>query len=194
MAACDDGGDYVIVVSDAMRQLAAFLARVGANQLGDYADFLVRNQVSGSACSPLQRGRFERRRCEERGAVDRDRRVPLRAQRSPARFAGNDPCPNPPHDEGARRRRGRRRAERGRHRRTRALYPEQLERDRDAIAELSSAGSGRGGRAHVPPVLRARFGEPRELRAIPTYLTLHPRSAWRGERGEGSGSSKPSGA
>lgn len=195
MAACDDDGDYVIVVSDAMLRLAAFLARLEANQLEEYADFLVRNQVSGKRLLPPAAGTFPNgvdAKNEERWTAI----VAFLYARELGALRGGDlVCPNPTTTK-----------ERGDDTWTaaeqsvaaigaRALYPgKQLERDRDAIAELSSAGQDEAG-ALVLLQFFARFeGNRASASAIPTYLTLHPRSAWRAGVVKAAARPKPSGA
>lgn len=64
-AACDDDGDYVVLVSDAMLRLSAELARVSlyddANhtaKLDEYAAFLAANQTPGKRLLPPAAGSF----------------------------------------------------------------------------------------------------------------------------------------
>ena len=59
MVACDDDGDYVIVVTDAMLRLASIVARAqsyaeanGGRSIEDYAAFLARVQVPGRRLLP----------------------------------------------------------------------------------------------------------------------------------------------
>jgi hypothetical protein len=63
MAACDDDGDYVIVVTDAMLRLASNVARAqsldepeGGRRVEEYADFVARSQVSGRRLLPPPAG------------------------------------------------------------------------------------------------------------------------------------------
>jgi hypothetical protein len=59
MVACDDDGDYVIVVTDAMLRLVSLVARAqsyddvnGARTVEDYAGFLARSQTPGRRLLP----------------------------------------------------------------------------------------------------------------------------------------------
>lgn len=65
MASCDDDGDYVIVLSDAMLRLAANVARAatqdeesGSRTVEDYASFVARSQVRGRRLLPPPAGFF----------------------------------------------------------------------------------------------------------------------------------------
>ncbi|MBS2016626.1 MAG: hypothetical protein JST00_27330 [Deltaproteobacteria bacterium] len=66
MAACDDDGDYVVVLTDAMLKLLSNLARAQSfdeanaptRTLEDYAAFLARTQVPGRRLLPLPPGSF----------------------------------------------------------------------------------------------------------------------------------------
>jgi len=58
MAACDDDGDHVVVVSHAMLRLVADVARLGAH--GDeYAELLARSQLAGKRLVPPPPGSFD---------------------------------------------------------------------------------------------------------------------------------------
>jgi len=66
MAACDDDGDYVIVVSDALLRLADFVAQAEAtdevfwtHKLDEYATFLAESQRSGTRALPPPPGFFD---------------------------------------------------------------------------------------------------------------------------------------
>ena len=59
MAACDDDGDYVVVLSDAMLRLVSIVARAqsddestGAHATVDYASFLAQSQLAGRRLLP----------------------------------------------------------------------------------------------------------------------------------------------
>ena len=65
MVACDDDGDYVIVVSDAMLRLLSLVARAqsydeanGSRAVEDYATFVARSQVPGRRLLPPPPGFF----------------------------------------------------------------------------------------------------------------------------------------
>jgi hypothetical protein len=65
MVACDDDGDYVIVVTDAMLRLVSSIARAqsydetsGGRSVEDYAAFLARVQVPGRRLLPPPPGAF----------------------------------------------------------------------------------------------------------------------------------------
>ncbi len=65
MAACDDDGDYVIVVTDALLRLASLVARAqssdeanGSHAIEDYAEFAARSQVPGRRLVPPPSGFF----------------------------------------------------------------------------------------------------------------------------------------
>lgn len=76
MAACDDDGDYVVVVSDAMLRLVDDVARAasydeanGTHKVDDYAAFLVASQVREKRVLPPPRGFFD----GPRGTTEEDR-------------------------------------------------------------------------------------------------------------------------
>lgn len=59
MAACDDDGDYVVVVTDAMLRLVSLVARAqsydemnGSRSIEDYAGFVARSQIPGRRLLP----------------------------------------------------------------------------------------------------------------------------------------------
>ena len=59
--ACDDDGDYVVVVSDAMLRLASHVARAtdASHRIEDYAAFLARTQLPGRRLLPPPPGFFD---------------------------------------------------------------------------------------------------------------------------------------
>lgn len=66
--ACDDDGDYVVLLSDAMLRLVSFVARAethdevtGDKRLRDYAAFLARSQTAGRRLLPPPPGFFAAR-------------------------------------------------------------------------------------------------------------------------------------
>lgn len=58
MAACDDDGDHVIVLSHAMLRLVADVARLGAH-VEEYAELLARSQIAGKRLVPPPPGSFD---------------------------------------------------------------------------------------------------------------------------------------
>lgn len=65
MAACDDDGDYVVVITDAMTKLLSNVARAqsfdeanASHGIEDYASFLARSQVPGRGLLPPPPGSF----------------------------------------------------------------------------------------------------------------------------------------
>lgn len=179
MAACDDDGDYVIVMSDAMLRLAGFIARLATeddanhgHKLDDYADHLAKNQTPGKRLLPPAAGAYTA------GAGDDDRWAAimrfLYARELAHLRAGELVCPNPtvtkergdddwtPAEAAAARTSAS------------ALYPgKQAERDANAIDEL---GTNDGALALLQFFASFEAAGPRSL---PSYLPLHPRSAAR---------------
>jgi hypothetical protein len=180
MAACDDDGDYVIVMSDAMLRLASFVARLavddeahGTHKLDDYAEHLAKNQVAGKRLLPPAAGAY---------AADVDLSTQTRwgeivlflYARELARLrAGDLVCPHPTTTK-----------ERGDDEWTaaeesaatavaRTLYPgKQAERDASAVAEIRALGQEvTGSRELVQFLARFVAASPR---VVPTYLALHP--------------------
>lgn len=192
LAACDDDGDYVIVLSDAMLRLASFVARVAkddetnaTHKLDDYADFLVHNQTRGKRLLPPAAGAYapgvDLRNQERWNEIV----LFLYARELAHLRAGELVCPNPTTTK-----------ERGDDEWTLAeqtaaadgakkLYPgKQLERDEDAVAELHALHQDETGALTLLHFF-ARFEATAAVtpaHAIPTYLTTHPRSAWRAAR------------
>lgn len=77
MASCDDDGDYVIVISDAMLRLLSSVARAqsadeegGSRNVEDYAAFLGRSQIPGNRLLPPPSGFFD---AENTGATHETR-------------------------------------------------------------------------------------------------------------------------
>jgi hypothetical protein len=188
--ACDDDGDYVIVLSDAMLRLASFVARVakedeknGTHEVDDYAAFLVRNQAAGKRLLPPAAGAFASGGVDPMNE-DRWNAIVLFVYASELAHlrAGDLVCANPTVTK-----------ERGDAQWTAAertaatataktIYPgKPLERDAAAIAELHALAQDDRGALTLLQFF-ARF-EAESLvtppRAMPRYLMLHPRSASR---------------
>lgn len=71
--ACDDDGDYVVVVSDAMLRLASHVAHASddSHKIEDYAAFLARTQLPGRRLLPPPPGFFDPRSTSEAEAEER---------------------------------------------------------------------------------------------------------------------------
>lgn len=181
MAACDDDGDYVIVMSDAMLRLVGFVARLsvddesnGTHKLEEYAAHLAQNQMPGKRVLPPAAGTYasgvdlrnEGRWNEIMAFLYARELAHLRARELV--------CPNPTVTK-----------ERGDDAWTAAeaatarvtasaLYPgKQTERDAAAVAE---------GQSETGAVELLRFFahfETASAKVTPAYLTLHPHSAAR---------------
>ncbi len=190
MAACDDDGDYVIVVTDAMLRLVSLVARAqsydeanGSHAVEDYAELVARSQVPGRRVVPPPSGFFtapvadsthEQRLREALAFVLGRELAHLRA--------GDLVCgrPTATHEHGddewtpLEQRRALETAAR--------LYPgAAAERDAEATTRLLDAGRGEEGAlgllrflAHLETERAARGS-----RFAPTYLAQHPSSAAR---------------
>jgi hypothetical protein len=182
LAACDDDGDYVVVLSDAMLRLAATLARA-PSRASDYARFVARTQVPGRRLVPPPAGFF---------ATDADATGELRLLREMLAFLiarelsvflGKDiVCPHPtatreigdsewtPEERLAARQRAR------------AIYPEPLAdaRDAEAASHVNEAEHDIEG-----ALVLLRFfdqlerEQASEASFVPTYLAYHPHCAHR---------------
>jgi hypothetical protein len=180
MAACDDDGDYIIVMSDAMLRLASFVARLsvddeahGTHKLDAYAEHLAKNQAAGKRLLPPAAGAY---------AADVDLSTQTRWReivlflyaRELARLrAGDLVCPHPTATK-----------ERGDGEWTaaeqsaaiaaaHAVYPaKQAERDASAVAEVRALGEELTGSQQLLPFLAHL--EAAGPRVTPTYLALHP--------------------
>lgn len=168
--ACDDDGDYVIVLSDAMLRLVSFLARI--DDAATYAAFLVRNQLPGKLLLQPPAGAFAAT-ADEHASEQAEARVEAMLRFVYARElahlrAGALVCPNPTPT----RERGDAEwtaAEQGSAAATAArVYP------RDEAIESNADVSG-------APALLGFFAAYERERAmahlVPSYLATHPRSA-----------------
>lgn len=189
MAACDDDGDYVIVVSDAMLRLAFSIALLATDdeahnthKVEAYADHLVKNQGSGRRLLPPAAGGYAQG--TEATALPRWSEIVLflYARELEHLRAGDLVCSNPTPT-----------TERGDDAWTpaeaaaaaataRSLYPgAQRERDESAIAQIHALRQDETG-ALVLLSFFERFesaSAASPAKTVPTYLLLHPRSAWR---------------
>ena len=190
MASCDDDGDYVIVVSDAMLRLLSSVARAqsaddegGSRNVEDYATFLGRSQIPGNRLLPPPSGFFD---AEKAGAAHETRlreAIAFVLARELAHLrAGDLVCAHPTatHESGddvwtaAEQRRALEMAG--------TLYPGRgLDRDAEATTRVTDAGRTEQGALGL-----LRFFTQLELertlhgsRFRPTYLAQHPSSLLR---------------
>ncbi len=183
--ACDDDGDYVVLLSDAMLRLLAHIARAesydeanASRKVEDYAAFLVRSQVPGRRLLPPPPGFY----IAEKPAATYDERltdaISFVVARELTHFrAGDHVCPKPTATKengddvwtSAEQRKAIEIAD--------AVYPgRQMERDNEAIVRVLE--SGRSGRGAIA-LLRffTQFEVERVVavgRFAPSYLAHHP--------------------
>lgn len=184
-AACDDDGDYVVVVSDAMLRVLSILARAdcadertGSHRVEDYASFLARSQVPGRRVLPPAPTFFESDPVvpEPMVALLGDVLAFVIADELARLRAGDLVCPRPT----VTRESGDEVWSSGEERAARSvaarIYPaHQHERDAEAVAHLRASGrTGRGALAVVRFFARLAGG-----RYTPSYLTSHPESGGR---------------
>lgn len=188
MAACDDDGDYVIVVTDAMLRLASIVARAqsadevdGSRSVEDYAAFVGRAQVPGRRLLPPPPGFYA---APSGGATHTAPETRLReslafviARELTLLRSGDLVCPHPTatHEEGddrwtpSEQRRALEAAA--------SLYPGRAPaRDEEATWRVLEIGRNERGALGL-----LRFFAHLELerplgagRFVPTYLVLHP--------------------
>jgi len=188
--ACDDDGDYVVLLSDAMLRLVAHVARAesydeanGSRKVEEYAGFLVRSQIPGRRLLPPPPGFY----IAEKPAETYDERLSdalsFVIARELTHFrAGDLVCPKPTATKesgddtwtSAEQRKASEVAQ--------DVYPgRQMERDSEAIVRVLDAGrSARGALA----LLRffTQFEAERLIavgRFSPGYLAQHPSAAMR---------------
>lgn len=185
MVACDDDGDYAIVITDAMLRLAAFVARAtgrdeadGTRSVEDYAAFLDRSQVPGRRLLPPPPGFYT---ATNPSATDDERlreALSFILARELAHLrAGDLRCPYPT----ATRERGDDEwtaAEQRFSRETAArIYPgDAAPRDTEATTRMLEAGrkaEGALGLLRFFAELEGRTTQSRG-RFAPTYLAIHP--------------------
>ena len=189
-AACDDDGDYVVVVNDAMLRLVDAVARAqsyddanGSRKVEDYATFLARSQLPGRRLLPPPPGFF----VAERAADTADERLRealafVLARELVHMRAGDLVCPKPTatreHGDDVWTPQEQRKAEET----ARNLYPGRAaERDHEATVRVLDAGRGVGG-AQALLRLFVQVEVERTVHAsrfAPTFLALHPSASTR---------------
>lgn len=195
LAACDDDGDHVVVLSEAMLRLVSDVARAsaaderdGARRVEEYASFLARSQVSGRRLLPPPPGTFTTARTTDLDALAAARRVEALAfvvGHEVARLrAGDVTCPNPTvtREEGdevwTREERRRALEVAGR---VYGAGARQVPRDEETARRLLAIG-----RDVTGALALLRFTEQLERERLlvaspfaPTWVTLHPSAATR---------------
>jgi hypothetical protein len=189
-AACDDDGDYVVLLSDAMLRLLTHVARAesydegnASQKVEEYASFLVRTQTPGRRLLPPPPGFY----IAEKPAATYDERFGdalsfVIAHELTRLRAGDLVCPRPTATKesgddvwtSAEQRKASELAA--------SIYPSrQMERDNEAMVRVKSAG-----RTQQGALALARFFTQFEIenriavgRFAPTYLAHHPGSALR---------------
>lgn len=190
MVACDDDGDYVLVLSDAMLRLISAVARAQSEDetssgrtVEDYAAFIARVQVPGRRLLPPPPGSFTR----EQGGATQEVRLREALSFVVARElthlrAGDLVCPHPTatHEAGDDEwtTSEQRRALEG----AASLYPGRaVQRDLEATARVLDAGRSEQGALGLLRFF-AQLEAERAVHAsrfMPTYLSLHPAAAVR---------------
>lgn len=186
MAACDDDGDYAVVLSDGMLRLADDVASAasydeanGACSVERYARFFARSQLPGRRLLPPPAGSYS----AERPGTTRDERLRealafLVAREIAHLRAGDLVCPRPT----ATREHGddvwTEAEQRAALESARTLYPGRAaERDAEAVARLFDAGrTAAGAEALLRFYAEVEAAGPR---VATTYAALHPRAAAR---------------
>jgi hypothetical protein len=190
VAACDDDGDYVVVVSDAMLRLVANVARAqsydeanGSRRIEEYATYVARNQIPGRRLTPPPPGFYT---ADSPGSTGEERLRESLAfvvtRELVSERAGDLVCPHPTatkeHGDDEWTEKERRVALEAASR----LYPgSAAARDAEATARVLDAGRSERGALGL-----MRYFEQTETdratfvpRATPTYLTHHPSAATR---------------
>jgi hypothetical protein len=190
MVACDDDGDYVIVVTDAMLRLVSSIARAqsydetsGGRSVEDYAAFLARVQVPGRRLLPPPPGAFTGQQVAATHETRLREALSFVLARELAHLrAGDLVCAHPTatHEAGddVWTTGEQRRALEG----AASLYPGRaVARDVEATARVLEAG-----RSELGALALLRFFAQLEAerivhtsRFLPTYLAQHPASALR---------------
>jgi hypothetical protein len=182
MAACDDDGDYVIVLSDAMLRLVDDVGRAasydeanGTHRLEEYATFLADSQVPGKRVLPPQAGFHDGTRGASADDRLREALAFVIAHEIERLRAGDLVCPHPTptkehgDDEWtpAEQRRASETAQ--------AIYPaHQAERDAAAVTRVAASGRAPDGAAALARFFETMSARGRRFR--PTYSRLHPKN------------------
>ncbi|MBX3187903.1 MAG: hypothetical protein KF819_12845 [Labilithrix sp.] len=185
LAACDDDGDYVIVLSDAMLRLVSVVARAqsydeanGSRSIEDYAAFLGRSQIPGRRLLPPPPGFYSAQKSGTTMETRLREALAFVIGRELAHLRSGDlVCPHPTatHESGddewtpAEQRKALEGAA--------SLYPgRQTERDTEGMIRALEAGRAEDGALGL-----MRFFAQLETERIvhvsrfqPTYLTHHP--------------------
>lgn len=189
LAACDDDGDYVVVLSDAMLRLVSNVARAQSyddantsRKIEDYAAFLARSQVPGRRLLPPPPGFY----VAESAAATYDDRLHeslafVVAREVTHMRAGQLVCPHPTVTKEA----GDTEWTSGEHRRAleaaAALYPGRGAHDEEAIVRVLDAGHLERGALGLLRFFEQFEAEQRVSlpRFSPTYRQHYPQSAVR---------------
>jgi hypothetical protein len=198
MAACDDDGDYVVVITDAMLRLVSLVARAqsddeshGTHGVEGYASFLATSQVPGRRVLPPPPGFYASASASQSQSLDAGGAQEVRLRealsfviaRELTHFrAGDLVCAHPTatHENGD----DVWTANEQRHalETARSLYPGRATpRDEEATTRVLEAGhteQGALGLLRFFAKLEAE-GSTRALRFVPTYLVQHPGSSAR---------------
>lgn len=189
LAACDDDGDYVVVLSDAMLRLVSNVARAqsyddanASRKIEDYAAYVARTQVPGRRLVPPPPGFFT----AELAARTYDDRLRESLSFVVSRElthmrAGQIVCPKPTITKEA----GDDEWTPAEHRRAleaaATLYPDRATHDAEAIVRVLDAGRTERGALGLLRFLDQYEAEQRVFvpRFSPTYRTYYPSSAMR---------------
>jgi hypothetical protein len=188
MVACDDDGDYVVVISDAMLRLVSLVARAqtdeennGTHGIEDYASFLATSQLPGRRLLPPPPGFYASTSLDAASSQDTRLREALSfvIARELTHFrAGDLACAHPTatHESGD----DVWTASEQRHalETARTVYPGRATpRDIEATTRVLEAGrteQGALGFLRFFAQLETDASAPRALRFVPTYLAQHP--------------------
>lgn len=189
--ACDDDGDYVVLLSDAMLRLLAHIARAesydeanGSRKVEDYAAFLVRTQIPGRRLLPPPPGFYIAEKPADTYEERLSDALAFVVGRELTHFrAGDHVCPKPTATKESGDDTWTSAEQRKASEIAGSVYPgRQAERDNEAIVRVLDAGrSERGALA----LLRffTQFEAERLIavgRFVPSYLATHPSAAVRG--------------
>jgi hypothetical protein len=190
MVACDDDGDYVIVITDAMLRLSSLVARAqsyddvnGSRTIEDYAGFVARSQIPGRRLLPPPPGFYTAQKAGTTQDIRLRESLAFILGRELSHFrAGDLVCPHPTatHESGDDEWTAseQRRALEG----ASSVYPGRpTERDTEATVRTLDAGRTEQGALGL-----LRFFAQLELertmhasRFVSTYLVQHPSAATR---------------